>query len=270
VENKYGKDAPFYSFTKISEFDLIPVYLPCFVVTENYLKETITRYVNGVTGEIYGPKIYDHRLVSLMASFSSGLKHVFLSDQIFTLKSLLHTTYAFLMPYILVSTLIKVYPLAKIMLEETKTKFKEDDNLESVVEYKVNNDNMFWNWKNLVSMYNDWQHSETNKQESKDWNFFHDDEEKNRIFKEGEEAGIAHPDPLGYYRVLGLKGHEKASLGEISKHFKEMASMYHPDKIQNEEDKEIAEKHFQEVSRAYSVLRDKSLRKQYDNGLIVS
>jgi len=63
-----------------------------------------------------------------------------------------------------------------------------------------------------------------------------------------------------YYEVLGIdKG---ASSDEIKKAYRKLARQYHPDVTQ--EDREVAEEKFKEVSEAYEVLVDDDKRKMYD------
>ena len=54
-----------------------------------------------------------------------------------------------------------------------------------------------------------------------------------------------------------------ADLKQIKKEYKKLALQWHPDK---NEDKEKAEKMFQDISEAYEVLSDKELRAKYDRG----
>ncbi len=62
-----------------------------------------------------------------------------------------------------------------------------------------------------------------------------------------------------YYDILWIS--KTASEDEIKKVYKKLAMKYHPDR--NKWDKE-AEKKFKEIWEAYSVLKDKEKRKQYD------
>jgi DnaJ family protein C protein 3 len=65
-----------------------------------------------------------------------------------------------------------------------------------------------------------------------------------------------------YYKILGLP--RSASKKEIKKAYRELALKWHPDK--NAEDKEEAEKMFQDISEAYEVLSDDELKGKYDRG----
>jgi len=65
-----------------------------------------------------------------------------------------------------------------------------------------------------------------------------------------------------YYKILGVP--RNAKLKEIKKSYRELALKWHPDK--NTDQKEKAEKMFQDISEAYEVLSDKDLRGKYDRG----
>lgn len=62
-----------------------------------------------------------------------------------------------------------------------------------------------------------------------------------------------------YYEILGVK--PSAGDAEIKKAYREMAKKYHPDLHPGDES---AEKKFQSVNEAYSVLSDPDKRSQYD------
>lgn len=64
-----------------------------------------------------------------------------------------------------------------------------------------------------------------------------------------------------YYKILGVA--RNASKKEIKKAYRELALQWHPDK---NEDKELAEKKFQDISEAYEVLSDDENRAKYDRG----
>jgi DnaJ family protein C protein 3 len=64
-----------------------------------------------------------------------------------------------------------------------------------------------------------------------------------------------------YYKILGLS--RNSDKKEIKKAYRELALKWHPDK---NEDKEKAEKMFQDISEAYEVLSDEELKAKYDRG----
>jgi len=67
-----------------------------------------------------------------------------------------------------------------------------------------------------------------------------------------------------YYKILGVK--RTATKKEISKAYKKLAMLWHPDKFQEEEDKKKAEKKFMDIAAAKEVLSDQEMRQKYDQG----
>lgn len=74
------------------------------------------------------------------------------------------------------------------------------------------------------------------------------------------------------YDVLNSNGKievtKESSLGDIKKAFKRLAMKYHPDRLQGKSDaeKQDAEKHFDEMKYAYTILSDEKTRGMYDAG----
>ncbi|KAG0215510.1 hypothetical protein BGX28_009558 [Mortierella sp. GBA30] len=76
-----------------------------------------------------------------------------------------------------------------------------------------------------------------------------------------ERAGVPG-DPLGYYATLGVS--KNASVQEIQSAFRGLAMKWHPDRFNTPQEKAVGKKKFQEITAAYSVLRDAKKRKSYD------
>ena len=67
-----------------------------------------------------------------------------------------------------------------------------------------------------------------------------------------------------YYHVLSLQ--RTATADEIRVRFHELARKWHPDRIGND-DREVAERRFQEISEAFNVLSNPSLRTAHDKSM---
>merc|ERR1712176_331774 len=65
-----------------------------------------------------------------------------------------------------------------------------------------------------------------------------------------------------YYKILGVP--RTASAKEIKKAYRALALEWHPDK--NTDNKEEAERKFQDISEANEVLTDPELKAKYDRG----
>ncbi|KAL7517918.1 hypothetical protein ACHAWX_002792 [Stephanocyclus meneghinianus] len=90
------------------------------------------------------------------------------------------------------------------------------------------------------------------------------EDKKRECNQKVEEAKVAlkQSKEKNYYNILGVP--RNADLKTIKKEYKKLALQWHPDK--NADDKEKAEKMFQDISEAYEVLSDKELRAKYDRG----
>lgn len=89
-------------------------------------------------------------------------------------------------------------------------------------------------------------------------------EDKKKVQQKIREAETAlkQSKTKNYYKVLGVL--RNASMKEIKKAYRDGALKWHPDK--NTDNKEEAEKMFQDIGEAYEVLSDEELRGKYDRG----
>ena len=87
--------------------------------------------------------------------------------------------------------------------------------------------------------------------------------QKQEAQRKVQEAQVAlkQSKEKNYYKILGVP--RTANAKEIKKAYRELALKWHPDKNEN---KEEAEKMFQEIGEAYEVLSDDELKAKYDRG----
>ncbi|CAD5320468.1 unnamed protein product [Arabidopsis thaliana] len=78
----------------------------------------------------------------------------------------------------------------------------------------------------------------------------------------GQEAAPTGPPNRELYALLNLS--PEASDEEIRKAYRQWAQVYHPDKIQSPQMKEVATENFQRICEAYEILSDETKRLIYD------
>ena len=76
------------------------------------------------------------------------------------------------------------------------------------------------------------------------------------------EVALKQSKEKNYYKILGVS--RTATSKEIKKAYRELALKWHPDK--NADNKEEAEKKFQDIGEAYEVLSNDELKAKYDSG----
>lgn len=91
------------------------------------------------------------------------------------------------------------------------------------------------------------------------------DDQKQRAQQKLKEAQVAlkQSKVKNYYKILNVP--RTATEKEIKKAYRTLALQWHPDKVK-EDQKEEAEKMFQDIGEAYEVLSDGDLRGKYDRG----
>ena len=83
------------------------------------------------------------------------------------------------------------------------------------------------------------------------------------FFHREAQVALKQSKEKNYYKILGVS--RTATSKEIKSAYRKLALQWHPDKVK-EDQKEEAEKKFQDIGEAYEVLSDEELRAKYDRG----
>ncbi|KFQ98780.1 DnaJ subfamily C member 3, partial [Nipponia nippon] len=101
----------------------------------------------------------------------------------------------------------------------------------------------------------------------KDYETAQANSENDQQIREGLERAqrmLKQSQKRDYYKILGVK--RNARKQEIIKAYRKLASQWHPDNFQSEEEKKQAEKKFIDIAAAKEVLTDPEMRRKFDAG----
>uniref|UniRef100_A0A8V5G2I2 DnaJ homolog subfamily C member 3 n=1 Tax=Melopsittacus undulatus TaxID=13146 RepID=A0A8V5G2I2_MELUD len=101
----------------------------------------------------------------------------------------------------------------------------------------------------------------------KDYETAQANSENDQQIREGLERAqkmLKQSQKRDYYKILGVK--RNAQKQEIIKAYRKLASQWHPDNFQSEEEKKKAEKKFIDIAAAKEVLTDPEMRRKFDAG----
>ena len=115
----------------------------------------------------------------------------------------------------------------------------------------------------------DYDKEKLQSQENRDFEKYHSDwnsEEpqfggKSKKFNEEFRKELEESNVPEYYKILGVD--KTATQDQIKKKYRELAKEKHPDKSKDEDTEEV----MVEINKAYEILSDPKLKKQYDNYL---
>ena len=117
----------------------------------------------------------------------------------------------FLFPFLLTAAAVQVMPTAQLMWMAARMRLAEGDITRSLTPYDPLAEKMTWDIKKIIGRYEDWQKQETERQRAQDYfnyqAFISDNPESTFSAGTQDSPGNGfqnHPDPRGYYAVLGV------------------------------------------------------------------
>ncbi|RCI05044.1 hypothetical protein CU098_013192, partial [Rhizopus stolonifer] len=225
-----------------------PIYYPAFVFSVNYLGRRLRTFINGYDLTIGGTKVYNWERVAAASALSMAAAMTATggigwggASGSFWLGVVLPTVAASIFTLYLPILSLYVRDLMRsqeIRLMAQDRQVWDDDWVKGYAAFEDQERRRTWREEKAYQSSSSWGSTKTNA-----------------------SSGFAS-DPKGYYRALGVNS--SASQSDIQSAFRGLAMKYHPDRYTDAEEKQQAKVKFQQVSAAYSVLRDAKKRKQYD------
>ena len=243
------------------DVDVTPCYLPCYIVESMFDDDLpMTTYIDGVLGRASGHAIKDPvRAGALSSLVGTGLGSLVSPGMLsggLTLKEMALWLSVFsLSPYLLGHMMTENSHIVAKVYDEHKQNLIQGFDSTAVEKFTLRDNPVWWNLKKLEETFSQWQEQQTHEFESENWSHYYNTRDTKGKSSE-EIKPPRHPDPMGFYQLLGFQGKEASiSVVDVQNAFKRLASRYHPDRHSTDA-KEEAAAIFQQISLAYSVLKD--------------
>eukprot|EP01083_Nonionella_stella_P240977 841875_1 len=269
LEQKYNtKNIKDIKLHMKSDFDIRAVYIPVYMMVFGYWGNTFRTVVNGVTGQVVGPKI-----LSPMRIIGSTLSAVGIYSMVTVpmgVGFMSHLTSQ------LANATVYVAPLAMMFAYIKMVRQLGGHSVDRETVYR-----RMWARERVNKTrthYDDWRRIQSDKE--REWRSWYHEQvlHEHRAHQEQAERARRHrvySEKFGHqeprytpsrplYQILGLK--QGAKHEEIQKGFRTLAKKWHPDKFAGGSDSEMREaaRRFQDIMRAYETLRDPKKRVEYD------
>ncbi|KAI7868569.1 hypothetical protein BDF14DRAFT_1982258 [Spinellus fusiger] len=247
LKETYNADSTRLVQVNISLHDvkMSPIYYPTYVYSMTYLERHLRTFVHGCDLSIGGMRAYNWNRVALATSITMGpiigmLGCVQCDIGLGTYGSILVNVF---IPTTITSLLTMYYPILSLRLR---------DMLRNKEIQQQQKDPKYWD-TDWIGAYDAYEQN----QRYKAWQ-----SERRQHYGSSREEYSSKNDPKNYYQVLGLDS--SATLYDIQGAFRGMAMKHHPDRFTDAREKSKANKKFQEITNAYSVLRDIKKKREYD------
>lgn len=224
---------------EFKRYDHSAVYIPVYYVESQFMKEEdLATFVDGYSGRVIGVKhLYDPTQIGLITSMLTSSIGLLISPiEMITLKSLgLWASIWSLLPFVSSRTVAKTLPTAQLMWQGIWMRLEAGDTTHALQYLNPDKLKYLWDLKTATEKYANWKKRATEEQQAIDYFEYQAymrsmgiDPKENASSNSGNGRNerIRHPDPKGYYAMLGLT--PMASKEEIQIAFRELALKFHP------------------------------------------
>ncbi|OZJ05164.1 hypothetical protein BZG36_02214 [Bifiguratus adelaidae] len=239
---------------EFEDFKLYPVYLPAYVYTIRYLGRKFRTIINGNDLLVGGQRMYDWNKISVATALGTSSFMLLSGGLGGAVPGGLTGAFwlGIVAPVVVASLLTLYYPILSLYARD----------LWRQAEMRAHAQEPDSRWDT------DWIHAYSAYEEQARYRAWQQEQQygggyrEKFGYEERESMRRSGGDPKGYYGILGVT--KDASKEEIQSAFRGLAMKHHPDRYSTPKEKEAAKVKFQQISAAYSVLRDPQKRRQYD------
>ncbi|KAG0307011.1 hypothetical protein BGZ98_001251 [Dissophora globulifera] len=235
---------------------LAPIYMPVYVFSIRHLDRTFRTFVQAhdAAGLVGGLRFYSWQRVSAVTAICAIAGLTIMGTSRFGMTMTTGFWLGVVAPSLIVAWSVLYYPILDLRVRDMWRQREMAGHEEEASSASWDAD-----WTKAYDRFEE-------EQRRQDWS-------ENQQYQQGSSqgsrsssssyssAGIAD-DPQGYYATLGVS--KGASVQEIQSAFRGLAMKWHPDRFSTPAEKAMGKKKFQEITAAYSVLRDPKKRRAYD------
>ncbi|KAF9359896.1 hypothetical protein BGX26_011092 [Mortierella sp. AD094] len=238
-----------------NELILAPVYIPVFVFSIQYLDRTFRTFVQAhdETGLAGGMRFYSWQRVSAVTAICAAVGLTAVGTSRFGMTMTTGFWLGVVAPSLAVAWSVLYYPILDYRIRDWWRQREMDGH-----EAEASHSSWDTDWTKAYDRYEE-------EQRRQDWSEnqqYRQSSQGSRSSSSSAEQSGPPGDPQGYYATLGVQ--KNASVQEIQSAFRGLAMKWHPDRFSTPEEKARGKKKFQEITAAYSVLRDAKKRRTYD------
>lgn len=232
---------------QVLQFSAAPVLVPVFLYSSKHFGNTKVRtFVAGFdAAKVSGVRVYDEAKIGLAAAVVASAGVLYSGVwQIYPLFQVI--AFAVAAPALLVGFAAKYWPRVRNQMHQAKK------GAELYMNRKTDETGSFsTSWTHAYSQFEQFRRS------------------RERVGGNSGSSGTTarggqyrSSDPKGYYKLLEIE--TSASKADVQAAFRGLAMKQHPDRFEDQKQKQVATVRFRHILEAYTVLRDDRKRQMYD------